>query len=298
LSYFFVKFFIFLSFILLLSFCIFFFPKQTKKKKKKKMLDQTVSIYTSDREAWPSSYYRQAPRIDLAKFYQDILKMSIQEQEQEQIQPKNSSDNNNKLKTKKSKKRRARKVTFSTEPPQVYEYEPEYDDDAPSETAVGFMSEGWPGRTKDAMNTSSFIDFKSKIEAKLGAVNDSSLMTELNNSIKEQESRGFYRHRKSPLVQKLNLRPIPNENFDVPSLVMDTTPSPSSSLCDSPGTPMDGYAFPTLEDFSQSASISSSSSTSTSSSTSSSSSIGTLKSPARAAWLKTFSILRSPTRTK
>ncbi|KAI8882656.1 hypothetical protein K501DRAFT_295147 [Backusella circina FSU 941] len=259
------------------------------------MLDQTVSysIYPSDNEAWPSSYYRQAPRIDLAKFYQDILKKSTQEQDQ--IQPKNSTKKSNKkLKSKKNKKR-ARKVTFSTEPPQIYEYEPEYDHvDAPSDAAVGFMSEGWPGRAKDAMNTSSFIDFKSKIEAKLCAANDASLVTELNNSMKEQESRGFYRHRKSPLVQKLNLRPIPNENFDVPSLVMDTTPSPSSSYCDSPGTPMDGYSLPILENFSQYVSISSSST----SSSSTCSSNGTLKSPARVAWLKTFSLLRSPTRTK
>ncbi|KAI9482888.1 MAG: hypothetical protein EXX96DRAFT_447142, partial [Benjaminiella poitrasii] len=97
-----------------------------------------------------------------------------------------------------------------------------------------FFDDGWPGRTRTAMNTTGFIDFKSKIEAKLGAINDPSLILEIennsntiaitNNNSHSSMFHAYYRHRKSPLVQKLDLRPIPN----------NTTSSTTTSLLDTP----------------------------------------------------------------
>ncbi|KAF1801070.1 hypothetical protein FB192DRAFT_1383845 [Mucor lusitanicus] len=136
------------------------------------------------------------------------------------------------------------------------------------------------------MKSSGFIDFKSKIEAKLGAINDPSLISQLDSSnanvdestlLYNQENsplyRGYYRNRKSPLVKKLNLRPIPNE----PSLVLDTSPSPSNSYADSPATPKDGHHLPTLA---------MGESVSTASSSSSNASVSNR-------WLKTLSRIRN-----
>lgn len=210
------------------------------------------SIYLSDMDsnAWPSSYYGRTRRIDLAKFYHDILKASSNDNEDDvdqcndsssdeegsQIsQPGTTSTANNTIiitGTENQKKH----VRFSTEPPMIYEYEAEFDE--PVTTNNTLFDDGWPGRTKKAMNSTGFIDFKSKIEAKLGAINDPSLISELETDVQEPSLlyRGYYRDRKSPLVQKLNLRPIPNHQ---PSLIIES-PSPSNSFTDSPLTPKDG----------------------------------------------------------
>lgn len=208
-------------------------------------MHKVENITNMDSSAWPSSYYGRTRRIDLEQFYKDILRASAP--------------------TTITKK----KVTFSPDPPTVHEYEPEYDL-LPRVTSSKLFDDGWPGRAKKAMASTEFMDFKSKIEAKLGAINDPSLLVQLqdkDNEIIHQENRGYYRHRKSPLVQKLNLRPIPNPIMNEPSLIMDT-PSPSSSYTDSPLTPKDNHAIPTLPimgDLNQSVSSSSSNSTASSS---------------------------------
>ncbi|KAI7903883.1 uncharacterized protein BX663DRAFT_505556 [Cokeromyces recurvatus] len=183
------------------------------------MATQINTLYNEtemDLTAWPSSYYGKTRRIDLAKFYQDILKASN-------------------IKEKKAIK----KVRFSTDPPTVYEYEAEYDNMNATTKSV-FFDDGWPGRARKAMNTTGFIDFKTKIEAKLGAINDPSLISELEKNHNDNTLfRGYYRHRKSPLVQKLNLRPIPNTN----NTMLDT---PLSCMEESPITPEDSQEIPNL----------------------------------------------------
>ncbi|KAI8975710.1 hypothetical protein BDF20DRAFT_837076 [Mycotypha africana] len=259
-------------------------------------------IYLSemDSNAWPSSYYGRTRRIDLAKFYFDILKASSDEidkvnhQQQQQCDDlcSSSSDEEEQISIIQ-KPKSVKKVTFSKEPPTIFEYEPEYDKTATmlytssnnmtyNHTPVSYKNnslfdEGWPGRTKKAMNSAGFIDFKSKIEAKLGAVNDPALLLALDKNNEtilklaedkddnddkvicsttmvdrelSQDSRGYYRHRKSPLVQSLNLQPILNTNCvvsaatttttdDDPGLLTDNSPSPSISYTDSPITPKD-----------------------------------------------------------
>jgi hypothetical protein len=216
------------------------------------------NITNMDSSAWPSSYYGRTRRIDLEKFYQEITKAS---------QP--------------CKKR----VTFSPDPPKVHEYEAEYDITI-KPTNSKLFDDGWPGRTKKAMASTEFMDFKSKIEAKLGAINDASLLVQLDKNNNEmidfsnQENRGYYRHRKSPLVQKLKLRPIPNPIME-PNLILDT-PSPSSSYTDSPLTPRDNHALPIMGDYlNQSISSSSSNSTASSSLLSPNGSVRWLKSLTR-----------------
>lgn len=252
--------------------------------------EQADGIYLPDMDlnAWPSSYYGRTRRIDLAKFYHDILKASGPDavaastqdqtdgQDHQRINRSSSSSSNSsssdsdasdaesssllqqfdqwdligdRLSTKPKKQ-----VRFTADPPQVFEYEPEYPLPLISKDHSLF-DDGWPGRTKTAMKSSGFIDFKSKIEAKLGAINDPSLISQLDSSnanvdesrlLYNQENsplyRGYYRNRKSPLVKKLNLRPIPNE----PTLVLDASPSPSNSYIDSPATPRDGHHLPML----------------------------------------------------
>jgi hypothetical protein len=205
------------------------------------------SIYLPDMDmsAWPSSYYGRTRRIDLAKFYHDILKASSNNElvedpcsssssscdEDEQVtidQPSTtiSTDCMNKQK----------RVTFSIDPPSIHEYEPEYDNlPTHSYKDYSLFDDGWPGRTKSAMNSTGFIDFKSKIEAKLGAINDPSLVSQLdtcNENIHESSllyNQPEYRRKKSSSVKRLSLRPIPNCHMN-PSLRIDN---------DSPITPKD-----------------------------------------------------------
>lgn len=275
---------------------------------------QADGIYLPDMDlnAWPSSYYGRTRRIDLAKFYHDILKASspdvgalTEQQQAEDHQCINSGSSSTSSDTSDEEEspllqqfdqwdhigdkltaaatKQKKQVRFSLDPPMVFEYEPEYPLPLTNKDHSLF-DDGWPGRTKTAMKSSGFIDFKSKIEAKLGAVNDPSLISQLDSSnanvdestlLYNQEDsplyRGYYRNRKSPLVQKLNLRPIPNE----PSLILDTSPSPSNSYTDSPVTPKDNHHLPLL---SMGESISTTSSSSNSSTN---------------RWLKTLSRIRN-----
>jgi hypothetical protein len=230
------------------------------------------AYYLSDNDSWPSSYYRNSPRVDLAKFYHDILEASAGNNSN------NSSDEHNisECSQEVTNPNRDRRVTFSEEAPQVFEYEAEYD--TPKQSVHGrSLDDGWPGRAKSAMKSSAFIDFKSKIEAKLSAVNDDSeLISEIKN-MDYQNGGGYYRYRKSPLVQRLSLRPIPNQNY------CTDEDNELSSPCDSPPpeTPKDNQH---LEFHSRSSS--------TSSSSSSLSSI-----PNRMSWLRSFK-LKSNTRSK
>lgn len=278
--------------------------------------EQADGIYLPDMDlsAWPSSYYGRTRRIDLAKFYHDILKASSpaastqDEQDHQRINRSSSSSSNSSSSSDSDTSdadsnsllqqfdqwdhigdglsaRPKKQVRFTSDPPQVFEYEPEYP--LPQiHKDHSLFDDGWPGRTKTAMKSSGFIDFKSKIEAKLGAINDPSLISQLDSSnanvdestlLYNQENsplyRGYYRNRKSPLVKKLNLRPIPNE----PSLVLDTSPSPSNSYADSPATPKDGHHLPTLA---------MGESVSTASSSSSNASVSNR-------WLKTLSRIRN-----
>lgn len=287
-----------------------------------------------DTTAWPSSYYGRSKRIDLAKFYQDILKASTNttaeecngfidsssdEDEQQTLVQNNTisvTPTHNGMhgktnvtlstmvKNDKNSSNKKKRVRFTDQAPIVHEYEPEYDELEDTTTTtkkassggggVSLFDEGWPGRTKVAMKSDGFMDFKSKIEAKLGAINDPSLIYQLDssNSSVNQGSllfncqaqdgeqteegssnsyRGYYRHRKSPLVKKLNLKPIPNssklveEEEEKPTVVavkppslMNDIPSPSNSYTDSPITPKDN----TICTIPPIASISSTSSTS------------------------------------
>ncbi|CAO3610362.1 unnamed protein product [Mucor hiemalis] len=277
---------------------------------------QSEGIYLPDMDmnAWPSTYYGRSRRIDLAKFYHDILKASTNDDQcNSDSSSGNSSDEDEQVNQirlsrvtatqEKSKKSTTKKVTFTEAAPTIYEYEAEYDSPtkAMKTGSSSLFDDGWPGRTKNAMESSGFMDFKSKIEAKLGAINDPSLISELDKSnenvdessllYNQEESplfRGYYRHRKSPLVKKLNLRPVPNtEQQHQPSL-MEDTPSPSNSYTESPVTPKDSYSIPLLGDVPQQPS---------SSSTSSNSSV---LSPGGSKWLnRTLSRIRSTSsRTK
>lgn len=194
------------------------------------------------KDAWPSSYYGRTRRIDLEKFYHDVLKASNDESSNNSSSDEDElSVTNRSFRTSSSGNTTiTKKVTFCTKPPVVFEYEPEYEQEDITKTHELF-DDGWPGRTKTAMNSTGFIDFKSKIEAKLGAINDPSLISQLDTLCNKEPVYCGYRNRKSPLVQKLNLRPIPNEKPQ-PNL-MDDTPSPSSSYTDSPLTPGDGHAI-------------------------------------------------------
>lgn len=224
------------------------------------ILIDTPPPYDMDLNAWPSSYYGRTRRIDLEKFYHDILKASSNDDPCNDSSSSDEDEQVNHISTTcvtpgsigTAGNKTNKKVTFSAEPPMVFEYEPEYDQDITKKNGVSLFDDGWPGRTKIAMKSTGFIDFKSKIEAKLGAINDPSLISQLDTNVSEnclmfdQEQsplyRGYYRHRKSPLVQKLNLRPVPNEQQQ-PSLMMDDTPSPSNSYTDSPLTPRDSCSI-------------------------------------------------------
>ncbi|KAI8379538.1 uncharacterized protein BYT42DRAFT_569111 [Radiomyces spectabilis] len=82
----------------------------------------------NDSSAWPSSYYGLTRRIDLAKLYHDILLAT-------QTKPV----------FKPTRKCHARRVSFSTDPPTVHEYEPE-NDGHPFARLDRLLMECWPGR--------------------------------------------------------------------------------------------------------------------------------------------------------
>lgn len=123
-----------------------------------------------------------------------------------------------------TKRTSSRQVSFSLDPPLIYEYEPEHDQPMPS---VSFFDEGWPGRAKKAMDSTGFIDFKSKIEAKLSAINHPGLMSQLESDRSVQPSllSSRYRDRKSPLVEPLSFCPEQDES-DTDSSLSPTIDSP------------------------------------------------------------------------
>ncbi|KAG1147635.1 hypothetical protein G6F37_003900 [Rhizopus arrhizus] len=123
-----------------------------------------------------------------------------------------------------TKRTSTRQVSFSLDPPLIYEYEPEYDQPMPS---VSFFDEGWPGRAKKAMDSTGFIDFKSKIEAKLSAINHPVLMSQLESDQSVQPSllSSRYRGRKSPLVEPLSFCAEQDES-DTDSSLSPTIDSP------------------------------------------------------------------------
>lgn len=221
---------------------------------------QSNSIYLPDMymSDWPSSYYGRSRRIDLAKFYHDILKATSDELEttDECEDPCSSSVSSNDedeqavqvdhISETVSEPVNKKTVTFSADPPVIHEYEPEYEDQTTySYKDHSLFDDGWPGRTKSAMNSTSFMDFKSKIEAKLGAINDPTLVSQLDTCIENVDEGSLlcnrpesslysgYRSKKSPSVKRLSLRPIPNSNMEKPSSMMESL-SPPNSCTDSP----------------------------------------------------------------
>ncbi|KAI8978579.1 hypothetical protein BDB01DRAFT_837220 [Pilobolus umbonatus] len=138
------------------------------------------------------------------------------------------------------KLRKQKKVTFDLTPT-VYEYEPEYDTVQPTNT---LMIEGWPGKTKDAMKSVGFIDFKSKIEAKLSALNDADLISQLEQNDQDPPTSIFERR-----FPRLNLIPVSTAGNETPGLLPDNTPSPSNSVTDTPSTPKDDQPVHTMDRF-------------------------------------------------
>ncbi|CDH48219.1 predicted protein [Lichtheimia corymbifera JMRC:FSU:9682] len=97
------------------------------------MLAASTRRNESDLSAWPSSYYGRTRRIDLAKLYSETLRLARVDQQQQQQQqqkplpphpPTRKMTHNNHGGARSSTKTR-RKVSFTTEPPKVHEYEPE-----------------------------------------------------------------------------------------------------------------------------------------------------------------------------
>ncbi|KAI7882956.1 hypothetical protein K492DRAFT_193108 [Lichtheimia hyalospora FSU 10163] len=88
------------------------------------MLATSTRNHESDLSAWPSSYYGRTRRIDLAKLYSETLRLARIDQQQRQQKPlpphprKTIHNHGAKIKTR-------RKVSFTTEPPKVHEYDPE-----------------------------------------------------------------------------------------------------------------------------------------------------------------------------
>ncbi|KAI8066236.1 uncharacterized protein B0P05DRAFT_553498 [Gilbertella persicaria] len=58
----------------------------------------------------------------------------------------------------------------------------------PSKYKSRLLDEGWPGRAKLAESSDGFMDFKSKIEARLSAVNDPSLVSQLQTDSNFRQS--------------------------------------------------------------------------------------------------------------
>ncbi|KAI8352488.1 hypothetical protein BD560DRAFT_408781 [Blakeslea trispora] len=154
--------------------------------------DNTLCTPDTNFAAWPSDYYRKTRRIDLEQFYHEVLQASIHHTEELHInhpRQRNSSDSCSSATTDDDSIEhtilsKPKQVTFCPNPPVVHEYEPEYDTtDNVIQKPTGFkFDEGWPGRAKIAIKSSGFLDFKSKIEARLSAVNDASVMSQINAS--------------------------------------------------------------------------------------------------------------------
>lgn len=106
------------------------------------MLATSTRRNESDLSAWPSSYYGRTRRIDLAKLYSETLRLARidqqQQQQQQQYQQKPLPPHPKEIRTTTTTTKTRRKVSFTTEPPKVHEYEPEENDDIPS-FSKGFM---------------------------------------------------------------------------------------------------------------------------------------------------------------
>ncbi|KAI9247635.1 hypothetical protein BY458DRAFT_527089 [Sporodiniella umbellata] len=136
------------------------------------------------------------------------------------------------------KESKGKKVTFSSQPPTVYEYEAESEYREP--IAHTFFNEGWCGRAKEAMSTTGFMDFKSKIEAQLGAINHPSLMSQLDQQPPGLLFTSHYKNRKSPLVQPLSLCAESELDSDDGSL----SSSNDSPTITTPSDTMDSWLSP------------------------------------------------------
>ncbi|KAG0189357.1 hypothetical protein DFQ28_003525 [Apophysomyces sp. BC1034] len=181
----------------------------------------------TDSTAWPSTYYGKTRRIDLAKFYQDVLLAS---QQQPTTPP---------LKKKSSIKRRptnGRRVSFANGPPTVHEYEAEHD---PADLFCTPALECWPRN---------YQEFKEQAQKdNLTLLVDTSALCDPSSPPR----------RRSRRPHRLDLRPIRNANYtpkqekeeqvspstltssmQLPALV---APSPTSSTetIESPITPSD-----------------------------------------------------------
>ncbi|KAI8084545.1 uncharacterized protein BX664DRAFT_387272 [Halteromyces radiatus] len=83
------------------------------------------NIVEIDTSAWPSSYYGRCKRVDLEKFFQKV--------QQEHAELERQQQNNN-----------GRQVRFSTEAPQIFEYEAEYDTFDRLVSNIGQSKDIWP----------------------------------------------------------------------------------------------------------------------------------------------------------
>lgn len=106
------------------------------------MLATSARRNESDLSAWPSSYYGRTRRIDLAKLYSETLRLARidQQQQQQQYQQKPLPPHPKETRTTTTTTTKTRrKVSFTTEPPKVHEYEPEENGEIPSSFSKGFM---------------------------------------------------------------------------------------------------------------------------------------------------------------
>ncbi|KAI9299284.1 hypothetical protein BJ944DRAFT_274334 [Cunninghamella echinulata] len=88
------------------------------------MEDTQIQI---DATAWPSSYNRKSKRVDLEKFFQQV------QQECQQIEQETTEQ-----------KPKHKVVRFSTEPPTVFTYEPEYDLFERLKSSMEQSKDSWP----------------------------------------------------------------------------------------------------------------------------------------------------------
>ncbi|CAO3691257.1 unnamed protein product [Rhizopus stolonifer] len=130
-----------------------------------------------------------------------------------------------------------RRVSFSVDPPVVHEY------DAEPKEPIAFFNEGWCGRAQEAMNSSGFMDFKSKIEAKLSAINNPSLMSQLDQ---HTQPGSRYKYRKSPLVEPLSLCPEVNE---LENNNESMSPNNDSPVITTPSDTIDSWLGATTDNF-------------------------------------------------